>query len=266
MRARWRCWPRSASTSRRTRIVGELGVGKQQLVEIAKALVQAGPPADPRRADRQPERARQRRPAAPARRVPGTAASPRILISHKLNEVAIRRRPHHRAPRRPHRGDHRLRAGPAPEDRIIRAHGQPRHGPPLPAPRAPDRRDRVPGRGLVGHPSERGPARRCRMSIFGGPPRRDRRHRRADGRGADRVRDEPVRPRLGPRHRGPGVHRRARGRPLHRAARDRGRARLRDRRPQSARPAAGRRHPQERRARQPRKPSPAAASSTTCRS
>jgi putative multiple sugar transport system ATP-binding protein len=37
-----------------TELITKLGVGKQQLVEIAKALAKEGAAADPRRADRQP--------------------------------------------------------------------------------------------------------------------------------------------------------------------------------------------------------------------
>ena len=45
-------------------LVTDLGVGKQQLVEIAKALSKEVQAADPRRADREPERDRQRGAAA----------------------------------------------------------------------------------------------------------------------------------------------------------------------------------------------------------
>ena len=49
-----------------TTLITDLGVGKQQLVEIAKALSKEVQAADPRRADREPERERQRRAAGAA--------------------------------------------------------------------------------------------------------------------------------------------------------------------------------------------------------
>ena len=56
-------------------LVTDLGVGKQQLVEIAKALVQAGATVDPGRAHRQPQRDRQRGAARSSASSSGNRAS-----------------------------------------------------------------------------------------------------------------------------------------------------------------------------------------------
>jgi putative multiple sugar transport system ATP-binding protein len=47
---------RSASANHPNTLITNIGVGKQQLVEIAKALNKKVQAADPRRADRQPQR------------------------------------------------------------------------------------------------------------------------------------------------------------------------------------------------------------------
>ena len=52
-------------------LITNLGVGKQQLVEIAKALAKKVKLLDPRRADREPQRNRQRRAAETAARIQG---------------------------------------------------------------------------------------------------------------------------------------------------------------------------------------------------
>ena len=85
---RRRCCARSACTKPPTTLVTDLGVGKQQLVEIAKALAKEvqllilDEPTASLQRDRQ--RCAARRCCWSSRRT----ASPRILISHKLNEVA----------------------------------------------------------------------------------------------------------------------------------------------------------------------------------
>ena len=83
-------------------LVTDIGVGKQQLVEIAKALSKAGAPADSGRADRKPQRKRQRGAARSAARVPrpGHVRDPDLAQAQR---GGARRRPHHRAARWPHR-------------------------------------------------------------------------------------------------------------------------------------------------------------------
>ena len=126
-------------------LVTDLGVGKQQLVEIAKALVQAGAPVDSRRADRQPERERQR----------GTAGSPAGIPrpGHRLDPDLAqivggrpRRRPDHGAARRPHRRQHRLPGRAGRRGPHHPQHGRSRSRPSLSAAHRHDRRAGVRGR------------------------------------------------------------------------------------------------------------------------
>ncbi len=182
---------------RRRTLITDLGVGKQQLVEIAKALSQGGQAADPRRADREPERDRQRRAARPAARAQG-AGHRLILISHKLNEVAkvadtitvIRDGSTVETST--------AARGAVSEDRDHPRHGRPRRWPTATRARTPQiGDDGVRGAGLARPPpAARRPAGRSRASslhvrrgeIVGiaGP----------DGRGPHRARDERVRPLL----------------------------------------------------------------------
>ena len=81
--------------------VGKLGVGKQQLVEIAKALSQERAPADPGRADRGPAGKRQPGAAGPAAGAEG-AGRHQHHDQPQAERDAPRRRPHHRDPRRRH--------------------------------------------------------------------------------------------------------------------------------------------------------------------
>ena len=156
--------------------IKHLGIGKQQLVEIAKALSTQRQAADPRRADRRPQRRRLRAPAQPAARAARPRASPAIMISHKLNEIAADRRQHHDPARRPDDRDpdgrrRRGRRGPDhPGD------GRPRPRAPLPALHAADRRGALRGQGLERHAARSTtPARSSRDANLGRAPRRDRR-------------------------------------------------------------------------------------------
>ena len=102
------CWPRSGLREAPTTRVGDLGVGKQQLVEIAKALVQERPPPDPRRAHGGPAGERQREAPRPAPRAEGAGRH----LDHHLPQAqrgAPRRRPRHGDARRRHRLDARRR-------------------------------------------------------------------------------------------------------------------------------------------------------------
>ena len=190
---------RSACANRRTRSITNIGVGKQQLVEIAKALAKDvkllildEPTASLNEADS----------AALLNLLLGFKAQgmTSIMISHKLNEIAkvadkitiirdgstvetldCRKRADQRGPH--HQG-----------------HGRARDDRPLSPARRADRRGAVPRRGLA----RRAPAACGPRGHQGRQPeraaRRGRRHRRADGRRAHRTRDERVRPRLWPQH------------------------------------------------------------------
>ena len=83
--------------------VKELGIGQQQLVEIAKALAKKRAHPRPRRADRGAHRGRRRAPLRLLAELRARGVSC-IYISHRLEEVFADRRPHHRAARRPLRG------------------------------------------------------------------------------------------------------------------------------------------------------------------
>ena len=93
----------------RTRVVGDLTVAKQQMVEIAKALSFDSRRPDHGRADRGAHRRRDRRAVPDHPRASGSAASGIVYISHRLDElkqIADRvtvhaRRPLHRHGARP---------------------------------------------------------------------------------------------------------------------------------------------------------------------
>ena len=200
---------------------------------------------DPRRADRQPAGDRQRRSSSTSCSSSRRQGITSILISHKLNEIG--------------RVADRItvlrdgatvstldaRAGEVSEDHIIRDMvGRPMSDR-YPAARAEDRRAAVRGRGLERLPPgplrpPPDPRRQPR-----GPRGRDRRHRRADGLGPHRVRDEPVRPFIRPEHQRHGEAQRRPDRRLDRAPRHRRRPRLCHRGPQEPRAdPRGSRHPQ----------------------
>ena len=200
---------------------------------------QARAAADPGRAHRQPQRHRQRRAPGPAAR----AQAPRHRVHPDLPQAqgsdARRRWPHgaarralHPQPGLRHRPD--LRGPHHPGD------GRPRPVRALPAAHAGDRRAALRAARLARVPPGAGRARGGQGRRPDGAPRRDRRHRRADGRGPDRARDERVRPQLRPAHQRQRLDGRPRGRRVHRAQGDRRRPGLRDRGPQVAGTAAGR--------------------------
>ena len=147
-RARESCWTRSGCSEPPDTLVTDLGVGKQQLVEIAKALskkvrllILDEPTASLNESDSDALLD-----LLLAFKEQGIAS---ILISHKLNEVAQvadritvlrdgRTVDTHRLPQR---------AGQRGPDHP--QHGRPRPRPPLSGARAEDRRAGVRGRGLV---------------------------------------------------------------------------------------------------------------------
>ena len=215
-------------------LITNIGVGKQQLVEIAKAL------------SKEVKLLILDEPTASLSEKDSDAlldlliefknqGISSILICHKLNEVSQGRRPHHHSARRPHhrnaRPGHEIS-----EDRIITSMVGRTLEDRYPA-RTPKigetifevkRLDRLP-------PAPRRPAgdqgRRHR-----GPQGRGGRHRRADGRRPHRVRDERVRRGLwGQRISGEVLSARQAGRHLDGGAGGRARPRLRHRGPQDLR-------------------------------
>ena len=190
---------RSACASGATTLVTDIGVGKQQLVEIAKALskrvkllILDEPTASLQETDSQ-----KLLDLLLEFKAQGITS---ILISHKLNEIG--------------RVADRItvlrdgatvstldaRAETISEDRIIRDMVGRAMSDRYPPRDAEDRRGAVRGRGLERlRPGPRRPPEDPRRQPQR-PRRRDRRHRRPDGVGAHRVRDEPLRPVLGPRH------------------------------------------------------------------
>ncbi len=232
-------------------LITNIGVGKQQLVEIAKALskevrllILDEPTASLNEKDSQALLD-----LLVEFRAHGISS---ILISHKLNEVS------RVADRITVLRDGRTvdtmdcHAGVVEEDRIIRKmvdrdleHRFPKREPHI-------------GETIfavkdwsVYHPLH-ADRQMIRERRFPRPPRRDRRHRRADGRGTDRVRHEHIRAILRTEDHRPGRARRPRGGCVDRASRGRCRPRLRHRGPQGTRPAAGRGRAQERDPRQSR--------------
>ena len=184
--------------------VGQLGVGKQQLVEIAKALskdVRLLILDEPTAAlnDNDSEHLLDLLRQLQERGITS------IMISHKLNEItaisdrvtvirdgktvetldAGRRRGHPGA-------DHPR-------------HGRPRPRELLPRPRLHPGRGGHAGRGLDRVAPDPGPQGRRQRQLHRAR-RRGRRHRRAHGRRAHRAGDEHLRPLLRPRHLRPGVH------------------------------------------------------------
>ena len=220
-------------------LIKDIGVGKQQLVEIAKAFAKDVQAAHPGRADRGAERGRLPAPAGPAARLPLA----RHHLDHDLAQAERDRgdrRPDHHPARRPDGRDagrqgRRRRRGP---DRA--RHGRPRAEQPVPGPHPEDRR------GLLRGPRLERPAPDLRRAAglqereLRRPPRRDRRLRRADGRGPHRAGDERLRPvlrRLRVRH---GHQGRQGDRAEVGVGRDRPRARVRQRGPQGDRPQPAR--------------------------
>ena len=171
----------------------DLGVGKQQLVEIAKALSKRGQPADPRRADRRAQRRGLRAPARPAARPARRGHHLRDHLAQAQRGHRDRRHRHDPARRPDHRdADPRDGAHRGPDH--LR-HGRPRPGAPVPAAHA--RRSATRCCAIedwtVHSPTQRGPGRgRERHPVVAA--RRDRRSRRPDGRGPHRARDERLRP------------------------------------------------------------------------
>ena len=141
----------------------DIGVGKQQLVEIAKALSKEVQAAHPRRADRRAQRRRLRAPARPA-------ARPARRGHHLRDHLATSST---RSPRSPTRITI-LRDGRTIETLDMRAdevhrgpdhlrHGRPRPGAPLPAARVARRRGGAADRGLDrAQPDPARPGRRRR--------------------------------------------------------------------------------------------------------
>ena len=221
--------------------VKHLGVGKQQLVEIAKALskevkllILDEPTAALNDDDSQHL-------LDLLKGLQGKGITS-IMISHKLNEIEqiadeitiIRDgRTIETLARR--RG--RRRRGPDhPRD------GRPRPRAPLPRARAGDRRRPLRDLRLVGDAPARPRAGGHQGREPQRPARRDRRHRRPDGRRAHRARPQRLRPLLRQPRRGPAGARRQGAAPQLGAGRHRRRHRLPDRGPQGARTEPPRRH------------------------
>ena len=181
-----------------TTLVTDIGVGKQQLVEIAKALskrvkllILDEPTASLQETDSQ-----KLLDLLLEFKAQGITS---ILISHKLNEIG--RVADRITVLRDGATVSTLDAGDdVSEDRIIRDMVGRDMSDRYPPRDAEDRRGAARGRGLERlrpgplRPPE-DPRRRPHR-----PRRRDRRHRRPDGLGPHRVRHEPLRPLLGPRH------------------------------------------------------------------
>ena len=174
---------RSASTRIPTTLITNIGVGKQQLVEIAKALSQGGQAADPRRADGEPVREGQPGAARPAARVQaaGHHLDPDLAQAQRGQPG---RRPRHRPPRRRRPSRRSTSAG---HQRGPHHHldGRPLAGRPLPAAR---RRRSARSIFEVKNWIGLSPAPRRPAGDQGHRPQRPqgrgRRHRRADGRRA----------------------------------------------------------------------------------
>ena len=208
--------------------IKNIGVGKQQLVEIAKALnkdvkllILDEPTAALNEADS----------AAPARsdrRAEAARASRSIIISHKLNEIERDRRRDHDHPRRPadrdaqrqgrrrRRGPHHPRHGRSDaRESLPRAHPEHRRGPPRGA-----RLDRS-------APADTRQARRARTRASQCVAGEIVGLRRPDGRRAHRAGDEHLRPLVRHVRVGRDVQGRPRDPRAHRVRRDRQRPRVR---------------------------------------
>ncbi len=218
------------------RPVKELGIGQQQMVEIAKALskdarllVLDEPTAALTEAD-----------ADRLLRLLGRAAREgRLLDLHQPPPGGglPGRRPHHRAARRPHRRHRAARRGhPRPRHR---AHGRTRGERALPAASPPAEGAPPRGVGMVGGGSLEPRTAGGEGRLLRGRRGRDPRPRRPHGRGTHRPRELALRRRPEPRHGPPpgGGGTRARAVPLPRGG-DRGRAVPGERGPQALRPRA----------------------------
>ena len=221
--------------------VKHLGVGKQQLVEIAKALSKEVKLLilDEPTAALNDDDSQHLLGLLKGLQAKGITS---IMISHKLNEIeqiadAITIL----------RDGHTIETlavaeDKVDEDRIIRGmvgrdleHRFPDHD-------ARDRRRAARGPRLDRHAPGRRLAHRHQERQPHGPPRRDRRHRRPDGRRAHRAGPQHLRPLVRQPHRGPADPRRQGAAPQVGARRDRGRHRLPHRGPQGARAQPARRH------------------------
>ena len=199
-------------------LITNLGIGKQQLVEIAKALA------------KKVKLLILDEPTASLNETDSDAllkllvefkgqGITSIIISHKLNELAKVADKITVHPRRRDGGDDRL---PRREDQRgphHQEHGRARNVGPLSAARAQDRRATVRDQELARRASAARRARGHQGRRSPRQPRRGRRHRRADGRRPHRTRDERVRPRLWPQRAGPGLHGRQGDRHLRRSRR-----------------------------------------------
>jgi putative multiple sugar transport system ATP-binding protein len=180
------CSPASACARTPDTLIKHIGVGKQQLVEIAKALsknvkllILDEPTAALNESDSKHLLDLMLRPQ-------GSKGMTSIMISHKLNEIAaiadsitVIRDGQHR------RDLSTSEAGQVDEDRIIKGDGRPFHREPLPRPRAEDRRDLFEVKDwTVEHPH---PDRWSPRSTFNVRAGRDRRLRRPDGRRTHRA-------------------------------------------------------------------------------
>ena len=180
-------------------LITNLGIGKQQLVEIAKALAKKvrllildEPTASLNETDSDAL-------LEIARRVQGSGHH---LDHHfaQAQRTGQGRRPDHRAARRRDGRDHRL---PSREDQRRphhQEHGRARDVRSLSAARAQDRRAPVRGGELAGRASSPCGARGDQGRQSSCQPRRSRRHRRIDGRRSHRARDEHFRSRLRTKH------------------------------------------------------------------
>ena len=242
---------RSGSTRRPPRRSADLGVGKQQLVEIAKALsknvellILDEPTSSLNENDSQasaPAAARVPRPGHRVRADLAQAQGGRVGRGHDHHPAGWRGdRVARRARRRRHRGPDHPR------------HGRPRHDPPVPAARGADRRGAPRGEELEGRPPglHRPHGDQRRQPQRAG--RRGRRDRGPDGCRADGVRHERLRPVVGPRRGRPGPQARQGDRRQHHPQGRRHRARLRHRGSQDLRPDPHQRRQDEHHPREPR--------------
>ena len=184
--------------------VGQLGVGKQQLVEIAKALskdVRLLILDEPTAALNDTDSAHL---LGLLRRLKERGITS-IMISHKLNEITAIADRVDRHPRRQDGRDAR-HCTPARSRRSgSSAAWSAATWRALPRPDVAPRRGGAAGRGLdrlAPHPGPQGRRRRHVQRAR----RRGRRHRRAHGRRAHRARDERLRPLLRPGHLRPALH------------------------------------------------------------
>ena len=201
-------------------LITNIGVGKQQLVEIAKAL------------SKKVKLLILDEPTASLNEADSTAllnlllefkkqGMTSILISHKLNETGEGRRLDHRAARRVDRRDHRLPRRAGQREPHHQEHGRTRDDGTLSASRLGDRRRAV----LDPRLARRAPAACGPRGGQGREPareaRRGGRNRGPHGRGAHGTRHERVRSGLWPQHQRRGDAGRALGKARHDRRRDR---------------------------------------------